>query len=61
MRSLSKIVLESLYLFDIYTSYLFNSWEFYMGQILSLYEAKYSHQIMSQVFVDGQYLAQIKF
>ena len=46
----------------VYTSNLLNDLEFYMGQILSLYEAKslgkYSAPKFS--FIKGQYLAQIK-
>ena len=46
----------------VYTSNLFNDLDFYLGQILSLYEAKYLGQIFSQTFcfIEGQYLAQIK-
>ena len=41
---------------------LFDDLDFYLGQILSLYEAKYFDQIFPQTFrfIDGQYLAQIK-
>ena len=47
----------------VYTSNLFNDLDFYLGQILSLYEAKYLGQIFSQTFcfIEGKYLAQIKF
>ena len=47
----------------VYTSNLSNDSDFYLGQILSLYEAKYFGQIFSQTFcfIEGQYLAQIKF
>ena len=47
----------------VYTSNLFNDLDFYLGQILCLYEAKYLAQIFSQTFCfkEGQYLAQIKF
>ena len=47
----------------VYTSNLFNDLDFYLGQILSLYEAKYLGQVFSQTFcfIEGQYLAQIKF
>ena len=47
----------------VYTSNLLNDFDFYLGQILSLYEAKYLGQIFSQTFcfIEGQYLAQIKF
>ena len=47
----------------VYTSNLSNDLDFYLGQILSLYEAKYLGQIFSQTFcfIEGQYLAQIKF
>ena len=47
----------------VYTSNLFNDLEFYLGQILSLYEAKYLGQIFSQTFcfIEGQYLAQMKY
>ena len=34
----------------VYTSNLFNDLDFYLGQILSLYEAKYLGQIFSQTF-----------
>ena len=46
----------------VYTSNLFNDLDFYLGKILSLYEAKYLGQIFSQTFcfIEGQYLAQIK-
>ena len=46
----------------VYTSNLFNDLDFYLGQILSLYEAKYLGQIFSQTFCfrEGQFLAQIK-
>ena len=39
---------------------LFDNLEFYLGQILSLFEAKYLGQIFSQTFffIKGQYLAQ---
>ena len=47
----------------VYTSNLLNDLEFYLGQILSLYEAKYLGQIFSQTFcfIEGIYLAQTKF
>ena len=47
----------------VYTSNLFNDLDFYLDQILFLYEAKYLGQIFSQTFyfIGGQYLAQIKF
>ena len=46
----------------VYTSNLFNDLDFYLGQILSLYEAKCLGQIFSQTFcfIQRQYLAQIK-
>ena len=54
---------KTQHLSGVYTSNLFNGFEFYLGQILSLYEAKYLGQIFSQTFcsIERQYLAQIKF
>ena len=53
---------ETLNLGGIYTSNLFNDLDFYLGQLLCLYKAKYLCQIISQTFcfLEGQYLAQIK-
>ena len=47
----------------VYTANLFTDLDFYLGQTLSLYEAKYLGQIFSQTFyfIEGQYLTQIKF
>ena len=41
----------------VYTSNLSNDLDFYLGQILSLYEAKYLGQIFSQTFCfrEGEY------
>ena len=58
-----KTRLWFLSLSGVYTSNLFNDLDFYLGQILSLYEAKYLCLIIfSQTFcfIKGQYLAQIK-
>ena len=51
-----------LALSGVYTSNLFDDLDFYLGRILSLYEAKYLGQMFSQTFcfTEGQYLAQIK-
>ena len=50
------------YLSGVYTSNLLNDLEFYLGQILSLYEAKSLGKYLDQLFsfIKGQYLAQIK-
>ena len=47
----------------VYTSNLLNDLDFYLDEILTLYEAKYLGQIFSQTFcfIEGQFLAQIKF
>ena len=48
----------------VYTSNLFSNLEFYLGQSLSLYEAKSLGKYLAQIFsfIKGrQYLAQIKF
>ena len=44
------------------TSNLFNDLDLYLGQIMSLYEAKYLCQIFSQTFcfIEEQYLAQLR-
>ena len=46
----------------VYTSNLLNDLEFYLGQILSLFEAKSFGKYLAQIFcfIKGQYLAQIK-
>ena len=46
----------------VYTSNLLNDSDFYLGEILTLYEAKYLGQIFSETFcfIEGQYLPQIK-
>ena len=46
----------------VYTSNLLSDLEFYLGQILSLYEAKSLGTYLTQIFsfIKGQYLAQIK-
>ena len=44
-------------------SNLFSNLEFYLGQILSLYEAKCLEKYLAQIlfsFIKGQYFAQIK-
>ena len=45
----------------VYTSNLLNDLEFYLGQILSLYEAKSLGKYLTQMFrfIKGQYLAPI--
>ena len=47
----------------VYTSNLLNDLKFYLGQILSLCEAKSLGKYLTQIFsfIKGQYLAQIKF
>ena len=46
----------------VYTSNLLHDLEFYLGQILSLYEAKSLEKHLTQIFslIKGQYLAQIQ-
>ena len=45
----------------VYTFNLSKNWEFYLGQIFFLYEAKYLGQIFYQsfCFIEGQFLVQI--
>ena len=47
----------------VYTTNFLNKLEFYLGQILSLYQAKSLGKYLAQIFsfIEGQYLAQIKF
>ena len=46
----------------VYTSDLINDLEFYLGQILSLFEAKSLGKYLTQIFsfIKGQYLGQLK-
>ena len=62
MKKILVIIYEYGFLSGVYTSNLFNDFYFYLGQILSLYEAKYLGQIFSQTFcfIEGLYLTQIK-
>ena len=57
-----QVFWTSQILSGVYTSNLLHDLEFYLGQILSFYEAKYLGQIFSQTFrfTEGQYLVQIK-
>ena len=58
-----KVVLELRPLSGVYTANLFDDLEFYLGQILSLYEAKCLGKYLAQIFcfIEGQYLAQLIF
>ena len=46
----------------VYSTNLLNDLEFYLGQILCLYEAKSLEKYLTQIFtfIKGQYLDQIK-
>ena len=50
------------YLSGVYTTNLLNHLEFYLDQILSLYEARSLGKYLTKIFnfIKGQYLAQIK-
>ena len=63
MRMIADFCNHAECLSGVYTSNLLNDLEFYLDQILFLYEAKSLGKYLAQIFsfIKGQYLAQIKF